>query len=257
MSLNRPHYVVLTRPMEYLGSLEREVSQRGYIPIVAQTLDFIPCTQKSIELRSILQRVTDIVFVSRAAVDFGLPVLKRLMSLDELCQRVSIYAMGHQSVLALEDRGVPARAPLMGVGARALFQRAEFDDMTNRPVLIVRGEHGLDWPAQELSARGAQVNQWRAYRQQANSDFSICLQSKILSPQSIISVFLHSAMSAQIALDKWPKDLAMPKTLVAGSDRISTTIRRTRWRGQIEIADSPSNDDMLACLVAQSNNCSS
>ncbi|MEO0367360.1 MAG: uroporphyrinogen-III synthase [Pseudomonadota bacterium] len=225
---------------------------------ILEALDFTPFHLPTIEVEpvrssevtdifSALDQFTDIVFVSRNAVEIGMHFVNHHGGMPESCR---VMTVGAETAKQLYRHGIDAMFPQHGTGAEALLGVGQLTDLTGQNILLVRGDGGLDWPAQEMQSRGAQVQEVRCYKQKLPEN-SLALMQKCASDKiGVAGVFVHSANSAvhliDLAKQKYPELLYA--ILVAGSQRIATKALELGWRGEIRVADSPSNKHMMICF---------
>lgn len=244
--------VVLTRQRQFLGTMPTMLESLDYQPVKIQTLavkKFVD--DATLNLFHSLDQYTDIMFVSRNAVDFSMKLLKEEGLI--IPSTVRVLTVGAETAKQLYDNGIDALFPDHGSGAKALLNVEQLSDLKNRKVLVVRGSHGLDWPRTEMQKRGAEVEQAFVYRHvvpdKGRRQFARILELE----QPIEGVFLHSARSARNFmvfigehLDRF-KDARM----VVGSERIAEAAISAGWIYEIVIARTPSNKDMMMAFASK------
>jgi len=180
-----------------------------------------------------LNEYTDIVFVSRNAVEIGMPLITQYGGFPEHARAL---AVGAETAKQLYRFGVDAMFPGTGSGADALLKVSQLSDLTDRKILIVRGDNSLVWPEEKMRKRGAEVENLVVYYQTAPAD---CAQ--------IEGIFAHSSQSVinliEAAGDHFDK-LSKIK-MVAGSKQIASLAAEYDWKGEVLIAESPSNKHMM------------
>ncbi|MFT7527606.1 MAG: hydroxymethylbilane synthase [Arenicella sp.] len=244
--------VVLTREEKFLGNMPRALVKLGFQVELVETLRSTPLSNKNItKVFENIDGYTDIVFVSRNAVEFGMSIVEQ--SGQAIAQATQVIAMGAESAKQLMKHNIIALYPDNGTGAEALLSVKQLADLSQRRVLIVRGTQGLDWPADEMRNRGAQVDQVNVYDQSLPLNASQKMQ-KLLGQeqQSPQTIFLHSGHSARNFIDLVSADRErFSKTkLVVGSRRIAEMANELNWNGGITIAESPSNKHMMLAFTA-------
>lgn len=99
------------------------------------------------------------IFVSRNAVDHGLPLIRDCGA--------TFAAIGPATRTAIEAAGVKvAICPDNGFDSEHLLEQPALNDVRDRTVLIVRGESGRELIADTLRKRGADVCYLSAYRRE-------------------------------------------------------------------------------------------
>ena len=242
--------VMLTRQERYLGNLQEIMDSFDYHGVHVPTLE-VEANTDPITLAPLrnLNDYTDLIFVSRNSVEHGMAVIEENGKLPE---SVRVMAVGSETAKQLyKTYGVDTMFPDHGVGAEALLRVKALDDLRGRRILIVRGDVGLDWPAEEMRNRGAIVEQVEVYRQEPHSDLINRVETLVATEREIASVFLHSPQSAANLMEALRPHL--PKLsetiLIAGSQRIARTALEAGWEGKLRVARSPSNKHMLMSLL--------
>jgi len=237
--------VLLTRQFGFLGNtaaiLKRLDFQSAHIP----TLKIEKCNKRDLaEKAKNLESYTDLIFVSRNAVEIG---MKAILINGGVPDHVRVMGVGSESAKQLFRHGIDALFPDKEVGAEALLKVDQLQDLTDRKILIVRGELGLDWPQEEMRERGAEVDLVQCYRHVVPRNSLIKLEDVISQKANIAGVFIHSSQSminlVKIADERI--DQLSGATLVVGSENIKKTAQELDWKGEIRVAQSPSNKHMM------------
>lgn len=244
--------VVLTRQRQFLGTMPAMLERLDYQPVKIQTLavkKFID--EATLSIFHSLDKFTDIMFVSRNAVDFSMKLLNE--EGITIPDSVRVLTVGAETAKQLYDNGIDALFPDHGSGAKALLKVEQLADLTDRKILVVRGSHGLDWPRTEMQKRGAEVEQAFVYRHvvpdKGRRQFARILELE----QPIEGVFLHSARSARNFMVFINENLDKFKeaTMVVGSERIAEAAISSGWIYKIVIAKTPSNRDMMLAFAGK------
>lgn len=241
----RKPVVLLTRQERYLGNMAAILQRLDYLPLHLPTLEVeAHADDQSINRIKNIVSYTDIVFVSRNAVEFGMVLI------DEHAQMpngIRALTVGGESAKQLYKFGVDSMFPEHGSGAEALLAVSQLADLRQRKILVVRGETGLDWLEQEMQQRGAEVDRAVVYSQSAPTASFGKLREVLQQHGSIDGVFAHSAQSihnlVEIAADQFK--LVSQAVLVAGSQRIADTALELGWAGEVRVAESPANKHMM------------
>jgi len=240
--------VILTRQARYLANTATILETLDYRPVHLPTLKIKP--NESAELSAVFQRInefTDIVFVSRNAVQVGMPMIEQQLGLPH---NVRVMAVGAETAKQLYSYGVDALYPDHGSGAKALLGVSQLADLSGRNILIVRGAHGLDWPIEEMRTRGATVETAECYRHGLPGKSAERLATIMTEHHQIKGVFVHSAQSAinfMSLIGEYRSRLKSTK-LIVGSERIAEIARNHGWTNEIRVAESPSNKHMMICF---------
>lgn len=242
--------VVLTRQERYLGNLQEIIGSFDYQGVHIPTLAIEPNTdQVTLSPLRNLAAYSDLIFVSRNSVEHGMAIIEEAGSLPK---EIRVMAVGAETAKQLyKTYGVDTMFPDHGVGAEALLRVKALDDLSGRRILIVRGDIGLDWPAEEMRNRGAIVEQVEVYSQEPHAELIDRIEKLISSGRKIASVFLHSPQSAANFMQALRPHLPelSEAILIAGSQRIARTALEAGWEGKLRVARSPSNKHMLMSLL--------
>lgn len=243
-TLSKP-IVLLTRQHRFLGNTAAILHRLDYQPTHVPTLKVDEVHDLAVKRAfEQLDTFTDIIFVSRNAVEFGLPMIGQYGGMPPIAR---VMAVGAETAKQLYRHGIDAHFPDHGQGAEALLKVDTMKDLRGSRVLIVRGELGLDWPAEEMRNRGAEVIEAKCYRQSLPSASSKQLREILDHRRPIDGVFVHSQQSLihLIELAGSEVDHLLAATLVAGSKKIAQRAKEFGWKGAIEVAESPSNKHMM------------
>lgn len=243
--------VVLTRQNEYLGNMATTLKKLGYKPMVIEALEIKPIFNNEIaNVFSRLDEYTDLVFVSRNAIEVCMSILERQGW--SIPNTTRVMAVGSETAKQLRRYKIDALFPNQGVGADALLGVKILRDLTDCKVLIIRGTQGLAWPVEEMRHRGAEVDSADVYRL-LTPEGSPKLATELLESQRHIdSLFFHSTQSASNFMPLINRNIERfsDAILVVGSDRIGRSARELGWPYSIKIARSPSNKDMMIAFNA-------
>jgi len=238
--------VLLTRQRSYLGNMESILSNLEYEPVVVQTLAVEARVDKEIDVvLENLDRYSDLIFVSRNAVEFAMAWLQHNKA--SIPEHIKVMAVGAETAKHLYTYGIEALFPDQGTGVEALLAVKNLKDLSGRKILIVRGTYGLKWPAEEMRQRGADVDHVDIYTQKMPDNGVQAMTQLFRDHDQVTAVFLHSAQSAtyfmQLAADKMAG--FADAFLVVGSERIAETARSLGWENEIRVAKSPTNKHMM------------
>jgi len=243
-NLSKPA-VLLTRQHRYLGNTAAILQRLDFQPTHVPTLSVVPNYKPELlELFKNLEGYTDILFVSRNAVEIGMSMI---MQQGGIPDDVNVMAVGSETAKQLFRYDVDAMFPSHGNGAEALLKVGQLKDMTARKVLIVRGEHGLTWPSDEMRKRGAKVDDAICYHQTVPEKSASQLFDALEQNDQLEGVFIHSSQSLRnlMAIAGPQRSRVVGAVLVAGSQRIAETAKEMQWQGEIRVAESPSNKHMM------------
>ena len=237
--------VILTRQNRFLGNTAAILQRLDYQPAHIQTLEIEPALSE--ELTSTfaqLEDFTDVIFVSRNAVAVGMDLITQFGGLPESTR---VLTVGGETAKQLYAFNIDALFPEKGSGAEALLNVSALKDLSRRKILIIRGEAGLDWPADKMRERGAEVIEARCYRQKVPAACAARISEVFEQSAKIEGVFIHSSHSLKNLLSEAGEHkIPLKKTsLVVGSPSIADQARKLGWSGKIKVAESPSNKHMM------------
>ena len=243
--------VILTRQNRFLGNTAAILQRLDYLPAHVPTLDILPIVNEELEgIFANLADFSDVIFVSRNAVDIGMELIKQNGGLSD---RVRVLAVGGETAKQLYGYNVDALFPESGSGSEALLRVGPMKDLNNRKILIIRGEQGLDWPAEKMRKRGADVVQAKCYKQHVPQDCEIRIKEVLEQNEKIEGLFIHSVHSLDNLLSATQEyeDVLRQVPLVVGSDKIAKAAHEIGWKGEVSVAESPSNKHMMIAFSNQ------
>lgn len=237
--------VILTRQARYIGNMPAILERLDYEPVHIPTLNIdVRVREDVISQLKQLDTFTDIVFVSRNAVEIGMPLIIKHGGLPD---SIRALAVGTETAKQLHQYDVKAMYPDTGSGAEALLKVTQLSDLTDRRVLIVRGDSSLVWPDQKMRDRGAEVRNLVVYYQTLPEVCQPRLDDAFNSENGIAGIFAHSSRSILNLIESSADHFnqLIETKLVAGSKEIANTATNHGWKGEILIAESPANKHMI------------
>lgn len=244
--------VILTRQNRFLGNTAAILHRLDYQSAHVPTLQVKPSsTEDVIRLFSDIDQFTDVVFISRNAVEIGMNMISEHS--NGLTDSTRVMAVGAETAKQLYGYKIDALFPKKGSGAEALLGVEPMKDLSNRKILIVRGESGMDWPAEEMRKRGAVVEQAKCYAITTPQACSERILEIFELNHQISGLFIHSANSLDNLLEAAGSLAEKLKqvNLIVGSHKIYESAREHDWKGDIVVADSPSNKHMMIAFSNQ------
>lgn len=159
--------VLVTRPAGQAAGLCASLEARGYHPLSQPMLELVPLDSLQEQQQCIvdLNQYQHIIFVSGNAVDFALPWIRA--SWPTLPEGPNWYAIGGATRQRLLKSGVSTVESAAGMSTESLLELTALKDVSGERVLIVKGEGGRTRMLEELSTRGAAVEELCCYRRQA------------------------------------------------------------------------------------------
>ena len=235
--------VLLTRQYQLLANMPEILNRLDFDAVHIATLEVAPTKDIAKQLAGI-EDCTDIVFVSRNAVEV---TMRELTKAGGIPESVRAMAVGPETAKHLSEYGVEALFPSVGAGAQALLDVEQLASLNDRKILLVRGRHGLKWPAKEMRKRGAKVTEAICYRQFIPKHSKASLLNMLEQTVNLHCVFAHSSSSLKnlVKIAGKHSNVILSSKLVAGSTNIAETARDMGWSGEIREAESPSNKHMM------------
>lgn len=232
--------IVVTRPRELAGGLERLLEARGARAIVFPALEIEP-----LPAPPALARLADFdlaVFVSPSAVRTALPAV------GAWPRHVAAAAVGAGTRRELERAGV-ARviAPSKSADSEALLALEPLKAVKGKRVLIVRGEGGRALLGETLRSRGAQVEYAECYRRAPPATDPAHLLAQWRSG-AVHAVTAFSAQGVDNLIAVAGLDLAAGTPFFVPHPRVASHAARAGIR-QVVVAGA-GDDQMIARLVA-------
>ncbi len=243
-SMNQP-VVVLTRQRKYLGNIKNILESLDYSPLHIPLLNIKVINQDDADMKfAELDKFTDVVFVSRNAVEVGVELLGDNI---ESLKKLRVLAMGPETAKQLFKYGIDAMFPDHGTGAKALLKVSQLADLKSRKILYVRGSNGLNWPVEEMQKRGAEVESLICYQPELPAESPYMIKELLEENSKIEGFFIHSAECAQHLMNllKGYDSKLRETKIIAGSKRIAKSIKNQGWQGRVIVAESPSNKHMM------------
>jgi len=237
--------VILTRQCRYIGNMPVILKRLDYEPVHIPTLQIdVRVREDVINQLQQLDTFTDIVFVSRNAVEIGMPLI---MKHGGLPSSIRALAVGAETAKQLHQYDIKAMYPDVGSGAEALLKVSQLSDLSNRKVLIVRGDNSLVWPDEKMRERGAEVRNLVVYYQTMPETCPPRLNDALISKNGVASIFAHSSQSVLNLVESSGEhfNTLIETKLVAGSREIANTAKNHGWKGEVLIAESPANKHMI------------
>lgn len=243
--------LVVTRPLAQAQSTVAALRRQGLDAVALPLIDIVALhdVQPLLQAWQDLQRLACVMFVSANAVEHFMRQRPRHGGWPP---QVLAASTGPGTSAALRLAGVP-QAVLVEPGAdifdsEALWQQLQQRDWSGRRVLVVRGEGGRDWLAQQFGAAGARVDFVAAYDRalpRLDATAQEVLRQAVQRPAEHLWSFSSSQALEhlrQLACNaEWSQARA-----IASHPRVADAARRLGF-GQVDIA--PVSADALAAAL--------
>ncbi|MDE2070467.1 MAG: uroporphyrinogen-III synthase [Gammaproteobacteria bacterium] len=155
--------IVITRPVHQGEALKARLESKGASVLHFPTIEILPAARSN-ELQDCFQRLERYqyaIFISPNAVDYAAD----FMDFALLPPKLKLAAIGPGTARALSVHGrKPDMLPRDGASSEALLKLKALNAVTNKRILIVRGQGGRELLAETLEERGAEVDYAEVYR---------------------------------------------------------------------------------------------
>lgn len=228
-------HILVTRPDPQGAELCQHIKAQGGTPIHFPTLVFhaIPVTRLS-------ARFYDwIIFCSRPAVTHGLASLTNNLS--------NVAALGAGTAEALNNAGVQnVLYPANEWTTEGLLDLPVFQQVTNKKILLVRGEGGRETLAQTLVARGAIVEHRIVYRRELPHYSDLSVYRELFQQQKINIIVCTSGESLHNLITFKFAGLCAVKLIVV-SKRLAAIAKQAGFQ-QVYLAENASHAAILHAI---------
>lgn len=153
--------VLITRPLEQAREWERELRGLGADTALLPVMSIEPVSEPA-ELQRVKERMMaladyqKVVFVSRNAVQHAWEWIDRYW--PQLPAHIRYFAVGSATASAASEYGLHVEAAGEAMNSEALLRLPALQSVAHEKILICRGRGGRDFLAENLRARGAQVD---------------------------------------------------------------------------------------------------
>ena len=226
--------VLVTRPQQQAKKLCEMIEASGGKTIAFPVIDIVP-TDVNTWPQYDLAQLDMIIFVSRNAVSNFVNTLT-----IPLVEKIKLASVGAGSAASMRQHGLRVDIqPKQSLGSEGLLVMAEFDDMANKNVLIVRGKGGRELLADTLIQRGATVCYLEVYqRNLAKPSAQQCKQA--LMSECVVCTSVEGVKNLTVLLQKSLKTL-LDKPMLVVSERIKNYAQSLGFQRIIVTADVSDN----------------
>ena len=240
--------VLVTRPGKAGESLCDAIAARNGRPILLPTIAI-----EAVDPGSTLgapARADLAIFVSRAAVDFGVVIMQR--SMPEMPQ--TIIAVGEATATALARHGIAAVTPPAGASnSEGLLQlpQLQAEHIRQRRILVFRGQGGREHLAEGLRQRGAEVQYVEVYRRRPLvADIAAAVAAAGgQRPQVMVATSVEVLAALADSIHAQRQDWLSALPLVTLSERIAEEAARLGFTGPVWLARDPCEEAILDALT--------
>lgn len=236
--------VVLTRPEGDNARLESTLAQRGYEVVVQPLLRIAPLPESELPDPPDLVSGDVCIFISANAARMGLPTLMGPM----VEHGIVSLAVGPRTASVLEAEGLAVTVPEQ-MDSEGLLALPALTDVSDKHVVIVKGEGGRETLTQTLEARGAQVEEYVCYRREVapvdRDNFAATMSEAhglVFQANSVQTLgTLTNLISATNLLSLLMQPVVVP------SQRVADQATQMGWQHVVNAANA-SDDAFLAAL---------
>lgn len=232
--------IIVTRPLAQAETLVAELRASGADAVALPLIDIAPASDPQL-LRQAWQQLPSLallMFVSANAVQY---FMQARPPGAEWPAQLLAGSTGPGTSQALREAGVPEAALVEPLGevfdSEALWARLRTRDWQGRRVLVVRGEAGRDWLAEQLGQAGAGVDFVAAYQRvlpQLDAQLTALRDAALAQPQQHLWSFSSSQAVANLQQLSQGADWSA-SAAVAPHPRIVAALQRLGF-GQVLLA---------------------
>jgi uroporphyrinogen-III synthase len=204
--------LLLTRPEAESRALAEALAGYGHYCSLLPMLTIEPLSPLPARPLGWLEGFSAVIVVSKPAAQLCL----RALSPDPEAPGPRWFAVGAATAAILRAHGLNVSYPMQGDDSEALWRLPELAAVLATPgarVLIVRGEGGREWLAEQLTAQGADVHYLELYRR-AVPNYSSSLIAERLQAERLNAVVVSSGQGLEhlhyLAGDAWSMIAALP-----------------------------------------------
>ena len=169
-SMTENPVVLITRPKEISGTLDKRLSEFGIRAYTYSPIEILPLEAADQLMATAVKDVDIVIFVSPISVEMGFGTISKFMRDDS--SRQIIAAVGRSTASVLKSFGVSeVISPVDGSGADALVNNLITNHvLRDKNVLIVHGEGGGENIATRLSMKVKKINRFVCYKSVVNTE---------------------------------------------------------------------------------------
>jgi len=244
--------VLVTRPAgESSDALCAAVRAAGYRAYSQPLLELHALPQLGPVQRRMVQdldRYQHVIFISGNAVHFGMSLVQDHW--PQLPTGLNWYAVGAATAAALERHGITAVTPGHTMTSEGLLAVSRLQRVHRERVLIVKGEGGRDTLKQELTRRGAVVDELCCYRRRLPDIPAGELAARLCRWKIDVILLSSGEGLANLQLLLSPAETSKLKAtgLIVPSERVAQMARDAGF-GRVVTAENASDEAMLRALA--------
>lgn len=243
--------LLLTRPEAEGRPLAKALAEQGHYAALMPMLEIQPLKPLPVLTVQAWRALDAVIVVSKPAARLclqDLPAREHRFGLQW-------FAVGPATAAVLREGGLDAHCSTQGDDSEALLRLPALATVLARPcprLLIIRGEGGRDWLAQQLGERGARVDYLELYRRGV-PDYAANAVAQRLQAERLNGVVVSSGQGLEhlhrLAGTAWPAVAAMP--LFVPSARVASLAHGLGCHRPIN-CEGASNAAVVAALAIHS-----
>jgi len=213
--------------------------------LVLEGLPHTPAAQRRLLLE--LGRYQHVIFISANAVQFGMALVEDCW--PQLPVGLDWYAIGTATAAALGRFGINAITPGNAMTSEGLLAVPALQDVRGQSVLIVKGEGGRDTLTQELTGRGAAVDELACYSRSPPALPAGALAARLVQWNIDVIMLSSGEGFTNLLLLLSPSETLKLKhtALIVPSQRVARMAQESGFT-RIVIADNATDAAMLRAL---------
>lgn len=243
--------IMITRPAHQATRLSNYIQAAGGTAFLFPTLE-VQAAELSSQDKQIIENINRydiIIFISPNAVEHG---LQQLQSISALPQHIQLATIGKGSAHTLNSQlgKQPDICPKENFNSEGLLATDALQNVSNKRILIIRGNGGREHLKQTLQQRGASVDYLTAYRRIKPATDSTNLVQYLQNNQ-IAVIVITSAESLKNLVELTPEKvtvnlLELPLLLI--NKRLIDIANKAGFNNKFFIAKDASDEAILEAL---------
>ncbi|MBC3766487.1 uroporphyrinogen-III C-methyltransferase [Neptunicella marina] len=221
-----------------------DVMQQAGLTVVAEPLQQI--VEDSSQFSVFVQQLTSlpqkscVIFTSTFAAEYAI----KAMQGNIWPQQLNYFAVGSSTADCLQNTDIKVRLPKR-FDSEGLLEMAELIDVSQRQVLIVKGQNGRQTLQQELTERGATVQLAELYKRE---NLSPAADDKSWQKQQINCIIATSGEQVEQAFSIWPASWLTAVSWICISQRIADMLSQHGVK-KITVSDNATDEAVIKCAV--------
>ncbi|MEM9601553.1 MAG: uroporphyrinogen-III synthase [Pseudomonadota bacterium] len=242
--------VLVTRPAHQADAMITRLRLAGHLPLPCPTLaiEAVDAAPMSTDTGTD-ERACDIaIFVSTNAVHMAAGPEPLTRQLDGVS---SVFAIGAATAWALHTHGVRAHTPPDGdFRSESLLNHAVFAAVAGKRVCVFKGAGGRSLLADQLRARGAEVDERVVYKRRPTADSETKHTQNQHFCADVIQVGSNEALDNLVTITPAPmRDRLFTTALIVNSERGKRHAETLGFSARIQVAHPAGDDGQLAALA--------